>query len=502
MKNLLLGAILLFIFGCGSGRLSPVFYETKIAGEVIDYSLGNKLSDVLVQMSSQNTTTDSNGTYAFYSIENGSRIIINSYKKAFVPASSVVNLLGKTMDFNLNINMIPVAVTKTFASSSNFIVNMPDSTARIYINAGALISDYNNTSESNVTMYFTYINPAIDIGLVPGDMTTDTGDSIATYGVINVASFNSNGDALIFDSDELAVVRIPVSSQNDTTPPPILSLYYYDYSVGFWIKEGTATLSADGKYYEGNINHFGTWSIAYTYDTVKIKGCVQDLNGSRIEDALVTLQGSNYNGMSSSFTNAGGNFVLNAMEGGRSLLVATKDGYVSNTVGIESHSNMEIQNCLFLGDIPLTVRLTWGLNPRDLDTHIIGPNGYHIWYLHKGNLFADEFAQLDVDDVTSYGPEVFTALSFPEPGVYHYGIHLYSGTSTIASSPAKVVVTLNGDTTIFNPPSGTSTIWWNVFDIIVDESGAIAISPVQTWASGLSADFKMKRENMPSKPRL
>ncbi|MFX7612968.1 carboxypeptidase regulator, partial [Acinetobacter baumannii] len=77
--------------------------------------------------------------------------------------------------------------------------------------------------------------------------------------------------------------------------------------------------------------------------------------------------------------------------------------------------------------------------PDDIDSHMLAPDGSHVSYSAQGALLQHPFINLDVDDTTSYGPEVIT-LSKLMVGDYHYFVHNYSGTSNpgIYGSPIKV----------------------------------------------------------------
>lgn len=53
----------------------------------------------------------------------------------------------------------------------------------------------------------------------------------------------------------------------------------------------------------------------------------------------------------------------------------------------------------------MIIVLTWGENPRDLDSHITytdDSSSYHIYYNNK--IDSTTGTNLDIDDVTSYGP--------------------------------------------------------------------------------------------------
>ncbi len=267
--------------------------------------------------------------------------------------------------------------------------------------------------------------------------------------------------------------------------------------MGYWVQEGTATL-VNNTYYQGVVSHFGTWNVGELYTTVSVTGCVEEGNSVRVPNALVKAEGFNYSGTASALTNSSGNFTVNVQENSNALLLASTEYRVSNTINVNSGTtDLTLVDCLKLGEDQITARLTWGENPRDLDTHLVGPNSFHIYYVNKGSLTSSPFIQLDVDDVTSYGPEVLTMLSFPETGTYHYAIYHFSGTSSISASPARVELTIRGQRTVFTPPARQrDNKWWNVFDIVVDENGESSITPVNTWGSSEPASSANRQERM------
>jgi len=118
------------------------------------------------------------------------------------------------------------------------------------------------------------------------------------------------------------------------------------------------------------------------------------------------------------------------------------------------------------------ITLTWGANPRDLDSHLwtpsIGGHSYHVYFSSKGSENSPPYAELDVDDVSSYGPENITIKQLFS-GTYYYSVYHYSGTGTITTSGANVkVYGPQGDVlNSLNVPSGSvgSNWWWNVLKI-------------------------------------
>ena len=118
-----------------------------------------------------------------------------------------------------------------------------------------------------------------------------------------------------------------------------------------------------------------------------------------------------------------------------------------------------------------------GENPSDLDSHFnatYDETQDHIYYSDKVGYAAD----LDVDDITSYGPETITIEDAAMyTGNMFYSVHDYSnrynGASTkMALSGATVKVYRGGALLeVFHvPTSGVGTVW-NVF--YINEEGNV-----------------------------
>jgi hypothetical protein len=149
------------------------------------------------------------------------------------------------------------------------------------------------------------------------------------------------------------------------------------------------------------------------------------------------------------------------------------------------------------------VILTWGLNPGDLDSHMTGPNtgvasDTNRWHLYFGNKTAGGICGLDVDDVSSYGPETVTCPVTGStgttllPGVYRYSVHHYSGSNNIGTSGASVRLEFaNGTVYTYTPPTTaaytTSKDVWTVFEITVNNNGTISVAPVNSITNVSSA---------------
>lgn len=124
------------------------------------------------------------------------------------------------------------------------------------------------------------------------------------------------------------------------------------------------------------------------------------------------------------------------------------------------------------------VVVTWGTAPRDLDSHLTGPDGsggrFHVFY---GNRTFNETG-LDLDDTSGEGPETTTISAVPPAGngMYRFSVHNYSdqsanGAQGIAESPTFVnVFSPQGLVRRYQAPPTTLGNTWRVFEMNVQNT--------------------------------
>lgn len=139
----------------------------------------------------------------------------------------------------------------------------------------------------------------------------------------------------------------------------------------------------------------------------------------------------------------------------------------------------------------LRIVLSWGDEPNDLDSHLVGPtaNGgkFHVYYSNKSY---DNDVALDVDDINGYGRET-TVVRNVRPGIYTYAVHNYSNrwddySNTMSLSEGRVRV-YRGESLLatYNVPSGEGTLW-TVFSY---DSSTNQITPINNLSyEGSSSD--------------
>jgi uncharacterized protein YfaP (DUF2135 family) len=123
----------------------------------------------------------------------------------------------------------------------------------------------------------------------------------------------------------------------------------------------------------------------------------------------------------------------------------------------------------------IRIVLTWGATPSDLDSHFFGPladgTRFHMYYPYSsGSSPWPDVVALDLDDVTSFGPET-TTLFQQFNGVYKFSVHDYtnrnSTTSSQLSNSGAQVRVYKGANLIanFNVPLNQPATLWEVFEL-------------------------------------
>ncbi|MCB2208635.1 MAG: choice-of-anchor J domain-containing protein [Bacteroidetes bacterium] len=235
------------------------------------------------------------------------------------------------------------------------------------------------------------------------------------------------------------------------------------------------------------------------------------LTGDPIPDALVTVAGiSDYSDAEGNYSITGipagtlnANFTATPTTGpaplavqftdlsseGTQTVTASHEGYVTYTnsqVVIPDGGSLELAISLSptLATGQMRFVLTWGESPSDLDSHLKTPsiegNTYHVFYSQQGSADSPPYAILDIDDITSYGPETTTIYNL-FTGEYHYYIYNYSGNPEITTSGAVVQI-FNDNGLLHNlqiPTVGEGRYW----DICTVNGATGAVNIINTITS-------------------
>lgn len=186
-----------------------------------------------------------------------------------------------------------------------------------------------------------------------------------------------------------------------------------------------------------------------------------------LDNAEVMIQ---RNGESSAkkLTNSQGKTTINGgfQDDSNTLLIIKKDNYSSLVVKCPCNELTYALSPVMKNLDGMRIVLNWGKYPEDLDSHLSFP-GSHIYFQHKKG----SFANLDVDDTDSYGPETITIENKKFGQTYHYFVHDYTNrdnlsSSKLSSSDAKVFIYVGQSLvkTYYVPKNKKGNVW-NLFKI-------------------------------------
>jgi hypothetical protein len=201
-------------------------------------------------------------------------------------------------------------------------------------------------------------------------------------------------------------------------------------------------------------------------------------------------------------TGADGTFTITDLPVGTVNLDVSLDGYTAQTtqatVQQGQSTSVSVNLAAAATSLPdITVSLTWGRVPEDLDAHMSGPGlDGERFHLYWDDPTAVRYAVLGDDDDNGFGPETITIKKNPEtgtwvPGEYRFWAHNYSGSPDFDTSHAKVTVSRGsqvlGTYDVSDARGNAGQSLWRAVAITIDANGAVTLDPIQRFSSGGSS---------------
>ena len=315
--------------------------------------------------------TSRDGNYTVHVRVNPGRLTVKATAIGFAPQSIIVDVSDGSRR-TADLAMMPVQVTQPFQPENNAAIQVEGQTV-VSLSAHALETASGGAATGQATAMVTVLDASKDPSVMPGDLESynaDTGEAepIESFGAMNVEFSGANGNRLNLASGKQARISIPLSSgRRPEDAPKSIPLYYWSDATGYWVEEGEAVLerTADGKWaYTGSVGHFSTWNADVLYESITMKGCVQDQQGKPVKYAEVTARGKDYVGSSSATTDVNGRFEVAVRPDSELELSAAVDGSVySDAQMIHTEGDdMSLDGCLTvtgdqgLRDFPMKIR--------------------------------------------------------------------------------------------------------------------------------------------------
>ncbi len=471
---------------------------TSVSLQVFDSSTGDSLSSVNATVIGTNIsgTTTAEGKVFLNKMPTGTSTIKLS-KDGYVDQIITVPLSDKQQLSGVNVQLVPYQNAGQLSPDVGGMVTLADSTAQVKLSGNSLVRVDGQAIQGKVSVNFGIINTAQDIKTLPGDYTTISNDvrqQLESYGAISIDLRDESGALLKLADNASIDIQIPVMTKG--TAPQTAPLYYFDQTLGYWVldPEHALTLHTDSDghaYYSGTTTTLAPLSAGSPYTTVAVKGCITDELGNRINNSSIFLEGKDYSGYSVAYSDANGDFSIPAKISSTVIVGAQVNNSKSNSVEYNvGTAESSLASCLIVpnADQNISIRLSWGQNPEDLDSYLITPDGTWIYYGETGSLTKAPYANLDVDDTDSYGPELMS-ISKLMVGDYYYYVNNYSESSNpgIYGSPTKVELTTPNGTQIFSPANATGeTNIWQAFKLTVADNCTITVTPVKQFVNDVA----------------
>ncbi len=199
--------------------------------------------------------------------------------------------------------------------------------------------------------------------------------------------------------------------------------------------------------------------------------------------------------------NASGEFTIDPAPEGDWTLSASLAGYVPASVPVTVVAGETTEKSIGLlaiggGGDGVAVVLSWDSAPRDLDLHVSGPDGsggrFHVAFY---DLRPVAHASLDLDDVSSFGPETVTISPIAGgtyvPGDYHVWVHNFSGDAGFGASGGVITLFAGGaqfaQYTVEDAAGDGGLGIWRVVEFTVASDGTLSgITPLEAFVIGTS----------------
>ena len=332
-----------------------------------------------------------------------------------------------------------------------------------------VIDNYGGEDVKDITIN---VGSSVESGYISGsvkDAVTQSLLSDVSVKVYDGSSLISSGTT---DSNSAYSVTVPAGSgyRVEFTKSGYIPAIYYDVSVVADVTTYLETVLQIDDIYSGVGNISGIISNALTGDGVS--GLTIDLReGINVTSGTV---------IATAVTESGGYYSVSDLNAGYYTAEVSGTGYNTTyftviCIGgtITEDQDATVTPTISEGETRIVLR--WGETPRDLDSHLTGPlpddTRFHMYYWYKGSSSPwPEYVNLDLDDVTSYGPET-TTIYQQIPGVYRFSIHdytnSYSSDSIALSNSGAQVQVYRGSELIatFNVPSNQEGTLWTVFEM-------------------------------------
>lgn len=424
------------------------------------------------------------GWFSIADVPAGNNTLVEFKKTGYVTTYRRVDINDGGNTY-IDVSMSAVGTQQNITGAAGGTVT--HSGTSVAIPANSIVDANKNPFSGTVVARVTAFDPTVEAQLLafPGEFEglSLAGETvpIMSYGFVDVTLSDESGNPLQLADGKTATITGAIPAGLQATAPATIGMWYFNSTMGRWEEAGTAT--KNGNNYVGTVSHFTVWNWDVPFPAAWIKGVVVDGDGNPIQGASVTAKGPNWRS-GESYTPADGTFRIPAAAGSTFSIWAqkgtAKSATLSNTAPAANQELDVGQLVIGEGSVKILATLTWGAHPSDLDSHLLSPNGDHLYYRRM----SVNGAKLDTDDRSSYGPEVVSVARL-QNGTYKYLVRHYAGEGTISSSEATVTMIANeANLYTLRPPAGAPNNGiWHLWNIVVENGSVTSVETVNAYVA-------------------
>lgn len=245
----------------------------SVSGIILNES-NSPVSGATVYLGSYSTTTNAYGAFLFENVKiDDKHCFVRTDVSGYFPGSRSFDPSSGDMH-NLRIKLLPMTNVGSVSSTSGGTVNVPGG-AQLIFEPGDIALESGGAYSGGVHVSAVYLNPLADdlAETMPGDLLgIDASNQevvLESYGMIAVELFGDAGEALNVKAGESVEIKMPIHSEQASSAPTSIPLWYFDEINGNWVEDGVAT--ASGGMYGGTVTHFSFWNCDMPYPGMYLK---------------------------------------------------------------------------------------------------------------------------------------------------------------------------------------------------------------------------------------
>jgi len=181
--------------------------------------------------------------------------------------------------------------------------------------------------------------------------------------------------------------------------------------------------------------------------SVHVRGSIKDATNNQLLSSVGNLSVTFTSADGTSYqarVNADSTYDVDLPTIGDYTRTTMKDGYGTAKSTVHVFGDADTYNVYISPTlVGWRIIVSWGAVPKDLDAHLLLPDGTEVNYTNK--VSANGLIKLDVDSRDGFGVETITMSTLEHHGVFNYYVYNYSKDAKLSESKAKVQIYKNDE---------------------------------------------------------